>query len=76
MAIYVEINDKQYLASITGRLHDDEWGNRESKSITLEMTYDEAINTFVNDMEWSIIQDNNVLVELINEETGEITQEW
>lgn len=76
MAIYVEINENQYPASITGRLHDDEWDNRESKALTVEMSYEEAMNIFVNDIEWKIVQDNNILVNKTNEETGEVFQEW
>ena len=76
MAIYIEIDNVQYPAVITGRLHDDEWNGRESKALTLEMSYEEAINTFTNDIKWKIVQDNNVLINIVNEETGEITQEW
>ena len=76
MAIYVEVNENLYPASITGRLHDDEWNNRESKALTIEMSYEDAMNIFVNDVEWKIVQDNNALVDKVNEETGEIFQEW
>jgi len=75
MAIYVKINDIQYPASITGRMCNKEWGDRASKAITLEMTYDEAINLFVDDVTWSIIQDIEDIVEeeieVIDKETGE-----
>lgn len=76
MAIYVEVNKNLYPASITGRLHDNEWNNRESKALTIEMSYEDAMNIFVNDVEWKIVQDNNALVDKVNEETGEIFQEW
>lgn len=57
MATYVEINDIKYPAIITGRLNDHDWNNRASKEITLEMTYMDAINMFVNDIQWNIAQD-------------------
>jgi len=39
MATYVEINNNKYPAIITGRLTDNDWDNRSSKSIKLEMPY-------------------------------------
>lgn len=53
--IYVKINENLYPATVTGRKSDIDWGNRESKSITLEMTYEEAITLFVDDLDWSIV---------------------
>ena len=76
MAVYVKLGEEQYPASITGRLFDDEWNKRESKAITLKMSYEEAIEKFVNDIEWAIVQDTQALVDIVNEETGEVTQEW
>ena len=57
MATYVEINNIKYPAVITGRLKDHDWNDRASKEITIEMTYMDAINTFVNDVQWNIVQD-------------------
>lgn len=57
MATYVEINNIKYPAVITGRLNDHDWNNRASKEITIEMTYMDAINTFVNNVQWNIVQD-------------------
>jgi hypothetical protein len=55
MATYVEINNIKYPAVITGRLNDRDWDNRASKEITLEMTYMDVINTFVNNVQWNIV---------------------
>ena len=71
MAIYVEINNIQYPASITGKLSDRDWDNRASKAITVEMTYEDALNTFVNDVQWSIVQDVEERVEKVDE-NGEV----
>ena len=75
MAIYVEVNDNLYPASITGRLHDSDWDNRESKAIKIEMSYTDAVDIFVDDVKWSIVQDIEEIVEHFNDETGEVTYE-
>lgn len=67
MATYVKINDVLHPAIITGRLSDDNWNNRASKAIKLEMTYTEANELFHDDMQWSIVQD----VEAIHHSTDE-----
>ena len=56
MAIRIEINGVQYPARIDGRLHDKDWDNRDSKAITLEMSYADALTMFVDDVEWYIVQ--------------------
>lgn len=52
---YVKINDNLYPAQIRGKVRDMDWNDRESKSITLEMTYEEAMETFVDDISWAIL---------------------
>lgn len=52
---YVKINDTLYPAQIRGKVRDTEWDDRESKAITLEMTYEEAMSVFADDIEWSIL---------------------
>ena len=68
MATYVEINGNQYPAIITGRLSDKDWDNRESKAIKIEMAYSDALNLFVNDVDWNIVQDVEVMREVKDEE--------
>lgn len=63
MSVYIKINDNQYAASITGRLNDKDWDNRESKAITLEMSYEDAVKNFADDMQWFIAQDVEETVE-------------
>lgn len=72
MKIYVEVNGKRYPAIITGRLSDHDWDNRESKAITCEMTYEEAISTFVEDVSWNIVEEHEDTEEYVNEK-GEKT---
>jgi hypothetical protein len=59
--IFIKINDNIYPATVNGKMNDNEWGNRESKSITLEMDYATAIELFVDGLKWSIIQREEVL---------------
>ena len=54
---YVKINDKIYPAVVNGKMTDREWGDRESKTITLEMAYADAIALFVDGLAWSILMD-------------------
>lgn len=71
MATYIEINGTKYPASITGRINDKDWDNRETKTIRVEMTYQEAISLFVDGVAWSIIQENMVQHNEIDE-NGEV----
>ena len=75
MKTYVKINDNLYEASIAGRLQDEEWNNRASKSIKLKISYENAITLFDNDKRWSIVQDVEKLQPIINPETQEHTFE-
>lgn len=78
--IYFKTNNTEYPASITGKMADRDWDNRESKAITLEMTYAEAAQLFVDGLSWSIVQRDTVPVydESGNptSETTEQVQEW
>lgn len=59
---FIKIKDTLYSASISGRVADRDWDNRESKSITLEMDYATAHALFVNGLAWSIVQRDEVPV--------------
>lgn len=78
--IYFKTNNTEYLASIAGKIADRDWDNRESKAITLEMTYENAAQLFVDGLSWSIVQKDTVPVydESGNptSETTEQVQEW
>lgn len=52
---YVKIRDIMHLATISGALNDRSWGGRSSKAITLKMSHEEALTTFVDGLEWSIV---------------------
>ena len=46
-----------YPVEITGRIHDHEWNDRESKAIKVEMPFEDALRLFVNDAKWDIVQE-------------------
>lgn len=53
----INVLGKQMPGRIATRRADPEWGGRESKAITVAMTYDEAVETFVDDVDWSVTYD-------------------
>lgn len=60
---FVKINNQVYSATINGKTVDKEWDGRESKAITLEMSYEEGISTFVDETPWCIIQQDDSYVD-------------
>ena len=54
--IFIKINNTLYPATVSGRVADRDWDNRESKSINIEMDYATAIKLFVNGLAWSIVE--------------------
>lgn len=67
---YIKINDEQFEATINGRLEDLDWDSRESKSITLTMDYNTAINLFIDNLAWSIVSTVMIMeISLNGEET-------
>lgn len=67
---FIKINGTIYPATVIGRSEDREWDNRASKAITLDMSYEAALDTFVNGSIWSIIHRNEVA---IFDDSGEMT---
>ena len=77
----IKINDTLYPATVSGKMQDREWDNRESKAITLTMTYATANALFVDGLAWSIVQQDEVPAyqkdengELVLDENGEPIQ--
>lgn len=62
---YVKINGTQYPAVITGKLQDQRFGRKSTKTVKVQMTYADLVNLFVDDVSWSIISDG---IELDNSE--------
>ena len=78
--IYFKTNNTEYPASIAGEIPDRDWGERESKAVTLGLTYAQAAQIFVDGLTWSIVQRDIVPVyDTDGNPTGETTetvQEW
>ena len=51
----IKINGQTYDATVSGTSRDTSWGGRKSKSITLAMEYATAMDTFADDVPWSIL---------------------
>lgn len=60
--IFVKVKNTLYPATVSGRMSDRDWDNRDSKSITLEMDFATAAETFVDGLNWSIVQREEVPV--------------
>ena len=78
--IYFKANNTEYPADIAGKVTDRDWGGRESKAVTLEMTHAAAVQLFVDELSWSIVQRDTVPVYGIDGNptgaTEEQVQEW
>lgn len=73
---FIKINSTLYPATVSGRVADKDWDNRESKAITLEMDYATAAKTFVDGLKWSIVQREEVpTFDENGEQTGTEVQE-
>lgn len=58
---YIRVNDTDYPSvEINGRLVDYDWDNRDSKSITMEMTADEIKALFPDNAAWAIVEKTKV----------------
>lgn len=53
---YIKVNDTLYPATIDGKIADYEWNRRDTKSITLTMTYAEVLALLPDNTPWSIVQ--------------------
>jgi hypothetical protein len=69
---FIKINNVLYpVIEINGYITDHEWNGRSSKSITLNMTNEQAKALFVDDIDWSIVsQDITQKLEPNNEIGG------
>jgi len=54
---FIKINNTLYPASISGKMSDSEWGGRPTKTIRLTMPYSTAVELFVDDVQWSIVEE-------------------
>ena len=57
---YIKVNNTLYPATIDGRIADYEWDRRDTKSITLSMTYAEVLALLPDNTAWAIVQKDTV----------------
>ena len=60
MVIYIKVNNTEYPAAVNGVGNDRTWGDRDTKTITLTMTHDEAATLLSSGTPWSIVQRETV----------------
>ena len=56
----VKVNGALYPATIDGQMQDYTWDNRESKTVTMQGTYDEIVELFGDNAPWSIVMKEEV----------------
>ena len=61
MNTFVKINAINYPADIFGHVRDRDWDNRESKVIVLALTIQEALDLFVDGLQWSIVYGTQII---------------
>ena len=60
MSIYIKVNNTEYPATVNGSLVDRNWNGRDTKTIRLTMTHDEAAALLPDNTPWSIVQRDTV----------------
>lgn len=61
---YLKTKNTKIPAEFRGYTKDRDWNDRESTAITLAMTYEEAMNTFVDGLEWAIVYEDGETTEV------------
>ena len=73
---FIEIKGYRYpvVTPVHGSDTDDRWDNRDSKTLHLAMTYNDAMELFTDNSEWSIVQsgEREVIVEKVVETQREV----
>ena len=78
--IYIKVNNTEYPAEINGNPNDRTWGGRDTKTITLTMTFSEVAALLPDNTPWSIVQ--REMVDVLDEndmptgETKEVVNEY
>lgn len=72
MSIYIKVNNTEYPAAVNGNRTDRNWDNRDTKTIYLTMTHDEAATLLPSGTPWSIVQrDTQDVLDEQGQPTGE-----
>ena len=80
MSIYIKVNNTEYPAEISGDRADRTWDGRDTKTVTLTMTHDEAAALLPSSTPWSIVQrETSPVYDEQGQSTGEtkeVVNEW
>lgn len=80
MSIYIKVNNTEYPATVDGNCIDRSWDDRDTKTIRLTMSHDEAAALLPDNTPWSIVQRDTVpKYDSDGQPTGEteeIVNEW
>lgn len=80
MSIYIKVNNTEYPATVSGVNNDRMWDGRDTKIITLTMSYAEVMALLPDNTPWSIVQRDTV--DVLDEqgqptgETKEVVNEY
>ena len=80
MSIYIKVNNTEYPATVNGGNNDRTWDGRDTKTVTLTMSHDEAAALLPDNTPWSIVQRD--MVDVLDEqgqptgETKEVVNEY
>lgn len=75
MSIYIKVNNTEYPATVKGERTDRSWDNRDTKTIYLTMTHDEAATLLPSGAPWSIVQrDTQDVLDEQGQPTGEVRE--
>ena len=80
MSIHIKVNNTEYPAAISGANNDRTWDGRDTKTVTLTMTHDEAAALLPDNTPWSIVQRD--MMDVLDEqgkptgETKEVVHEY
>ncbi len=55
MSIYIKVNNTEYPATVNGNRADRTWGDRDTKTIYLTMSYEDALALLPSGTPWSIV---------------------
>lgn len=78
--IYIKVNNTEYPATVSGNRQDRTWDDRDTKTVTLTMSHDEAAALLPSGTPWSIVQRETV--DVLDEqgqptgETKEVVNEY
>lgn len=66
--VYIKINDQKYEANILAKTRDEKWDFRESLSIKIKKSYEEAISIFSNNLKFFTVYEPEPRIDTATQE--------